>query len=175
MQTSKFSPALILFHWLTLLVLVGVYLLVEGHEWFERGSDIRKWMMIGHTWLGLTVLLLTIPRIITRFTSAYPPIAPPVASWQNNVARLTLLALYVWMLCMPLLGWLMQSAEGREVTFWGLQLPSLLAENKDLGHSLEEVHEWLGRFGYFLIGLHTLAALWHHLIRKDNTLLRMRP
>jgi cytochrome b561 len=29
--------------------------------------------------------------------------------------------------------------------------------------------------GYFLIGLHALAALFHHYVSRDNTLTRMLP
>ncbi|MFC6439111.1 cytochrome b [Bowmanella sp. JS7-9] len=175
MQTQKFSPLVMFFHWFTFLALIGVYVAVEGHEWFERGTDMRKYFMIAHFWLGLSVLLLTVPRIITRFFSAYPPITPTPPVWQDKIAKLTLLAMYVWMLAMPLLGWAMQSAEGREVTFWGMQLPALLDLNKELGHDLEEVHEALGTFGYLLIGVHILAAIWHQHVMKDDTLQRMRP
>ncbi len=37
------------------------------------------------------------------------------------------------------------------------------------------LHEAIGEFGYYLIGLHAAAALYHHHFMKDNTLLRMLP
>ncbi len=36
-------------------------------------------------------------------------------------------------------------------------------------------HKTLASFGYWLIGLHTAAALFHHYIVKDNALVRMLP
>jgi len=30
-------------------------------------------------------------------------------------------------------------------------------------------------WGYWLIGLHALAGLYHHYVQRDNTLLRMLP
>jgi superoxide oxidase len=54
-------------------------------------------------------------------------------------------------------------------------LPALIGENKDLAEQLEELHEVVGTTGYFLIGLHTVAALYHHYIVRDNTLTRMLP
>lgn len=33
----------------------------------------------------------------------------------------------------------------------------------------------IGTFGYFLVGLHAAAALFHHYVERDNTLLRMLP
>ncbi|KTG71894.1 cytochrome b561, partial [Klebsiella pneumoniae] len=41
--------------------------------------------------------------------------------------------------------------------------------------TLKAIHEWLANAGYFVIGLHALAALLHHYWWKDNTLLRMMP
>ena len=35
------------------------------------------------------------------------------------------------------------------------------------------MHEAVANLGYALIGLHAVAALYHHYMRHDNTLLRM--
>jgi cytochrome b561 len=39
----------------------------------------------------------------------------------------------------------------------------------------KELHETCGTVGYFLIGLHAVAALVHHCVLRDNTLRRMLP
>jgi cytochrome b561 len=67
------------------------------------------------------------------------------------------------------------SAAGKPIPFFGLDLPALISENKDLARTLKELHETCGTIGYFLIGLHAVAALFHHYIVRDNTLLRMLP
>jgi len=84
-------------------------------------------------------------------------------------------ALYGLLLVLPLLGWLTLSAKGRPVPFFGLELPALLAPDKALGKSLEDVHEFIGQLGYWLIGLHAAAALVHHYLVHDDTLRRMWP
>jgi cytochrome b561 len=76
---------------------------------------------------------------------------------------------------MPLLGWLMMSAKGKAVPFFGLQLPALIAPDKALAHNFEDIHEAVGVIGYYLIGLHAGAALFHHYLMRDNTLRRMLP
>lgn len=83
--------------------------------------------------------------------------------------------LYALMIAMPLTGWLLLSASGKPIPFFGLQLPALIAENKDLAKQLKEVHEVIGTTGYYLIGLHVVASLYHHYMICDNTLLRMLP
>jgi cytochrome b561 len=91
------------------------------------------------------------------------------------MAKLAHLALYLFMLIMPILGWLTLSAAGKPIPFYGFELPALVEENKELGKSLKEIHATIGEIGYFLIGLHVLAAIFHHFKQRDNTLTRMLP
>jgi superoxide oxidase len=76
---------------------------------------------------------------------------------------------------MPLLGWLILSAEAKPIPFFGLELPALIGANKDLAKRIEEIHQTIGTLGYLLIGAHALAGLYHHYIARDNTLRRMSP
>ena len=91
------------------------------------------------------------------------------------LAKVVHLALYALMLGMPLGGWLMLSAAGKPVPFFGLELPALIGENKALAGQIHEIHETVGVIGYWLIGLHAAAAVFHHYVAKDDTLRRMLP
>ena len=79
------------------------------------------------------------------------------------------------MIFMPVAGWLVLSASGKPIPFFGLVLPPLMGENTDAAHQIKELHETVGTIGYYLIGLHALAALVHHYVMKDDTLRRMLP
>lgn len=48
-----------------------------------------------------------------------------------------------------------------------------MQENETLAKAIKDVHGTVGSAGYFLIGLHALAGLFHHYILRDNTLLRI--
>ncbi len=85
------------------------------------------------------------------------------------------LALYAFMLAMPVAGWLILSAADKSIPFFGLELPALVAPDKTLSSQIKEWHEIFGTVGYYLIGLHAFAALFHHYVVKDNTLRRMLP
>lgn len=75
---------------------------------------------------------------------------------------------------MPISGWLITSAAGLPVSFFGLfTLPNLIAPNEELLPWFEMAHQWLGYALIFTIVLHTSAALKHHFINKDNILKRM--
>jgi cytochrome b561 len=75
----------------------------------------------------------------------------------------------------PIAGWVILSASGKTIPFYGLELPALVGPSKALSEQVKELHETVATIGYFLIGLHALAALYHHYVRKDDTLRRMLP
>ena len=72
-----------------------------------------------------------------------------------------------------MLGWLILSAEGKAIPFFGLELPALMSPNDESAELFEEIHELVATAGYALLGLHAVAAIFHHHIVKDNTLKRM--
>jgi cytochrome b561 len=73
------------------------------------------------------------------------------------------------------MGYIIVNAGGHTVTLGSFEFPQLVAENRDFARSLRHIHELIGNIGYYLIGLHALAALYHHYLRRDNTLRRMSP
>lgn len=174
-EPARYGSLLISLHWLMLVLIVAVYATIELRGFYPRGSEIREGLKTWHFMLGLAIFALVWVRLLARFVGAVPPIVPTPPRWQVIVAHVTEFAIYVFMIVMPLLGWLILSGENRPVPFFGLQLPALISENKGLAKQLEEVHETLGNIGYFLIGVHALAALAHHYIHRDNTLVRMLP
>jgi hypothetical protein len=47
--------------------------------------------------------------------------------------------------------------------------------DRPIFHPTEDIHGYLAYALFGLIGLHALAALWHHFVRHDRVLLRMFP
>lgn len=173
---QKYGTLSIALHWLMLVLLVSVYAVVNLREWYPRGNPLRGELMTWHYMLGLSVLGLVIARIATRLTGpGAPPILPEPRNWQTVLSRLTHFALYAFMVSMPVLGWLVIGAEGKDIPFFGLQLPPLTGIDKPFAHSVEDIHKTIGTIGYYLVGLHAAAALFHHYVVRDNTLARMLP
>jgi len=172
---SRYGSLSIGLHSLMLLLIAAVYACIELRGNFPKGSDIREGLKTWHFMLGLSVLVLVLVRLAAHFIGTVPRIEPDPPKWQSLFAKLMHIALYTLMIGMPLLGWLTLSAEGKLVPFFGLQLPSLVGESKSIAGWAKELHETGGAVGYFLIGLHAAAALFHHYVVRDNTLRRMLP
>ena len=165
----------ILLHWAMLLLIAAVYAAMELRDLFPKGSEGRDAMKEWHFMLGLLVFALVWIRLLARLLFSRPAITPPPARWQQQFAKLGHLALYGLMIALPLLGWLLLSAGGKPIPFFGLSLPALIPADNTLKGSIKEWHEALATLGYFLIGLHALAAIYHHHVLKDNTLTNMLP
>lgn len=175
-SNDRYGTPSIALHWLTLALLIGVYLAINLHDAAPKGSALRADLKSWHFVLGIGVLALVAVRLAARLVAGPTPrIEPGPSMWQLRLAHAMHLALYAFMLGAPLLGWLAVSAKGDPVAFLGFQLPLPIGPDKALYRSIKEVHETIGTFGYYLIGLHAAAALVHHHVLRDNTLKRMLP
>lgn len=174
-SAACYSKPLVFLHWFTLILLIAVFGFIEARELFDKGTEMRELMKTLHYMLGLTVLLTVVLRLFFRLRSRVPAIEPAPHWFQRRAAQLVHLLLYALMIAMPVAGWFMLSAAGKPIPFYGLELPALMAENKELADTIKETHKTVGKFAYFLIAAHVLAGLYHHYVRRDNALLRMLP
>ncbi|MDR2220032.1 MAG: cytochrome b [Methylobacillus sp.] len=173
--TEHYGSLTIGMHWLMLLLMAAVYALIELRGIFPKGTPEYDAMKQWHFMLGMLVFWLAWLRLALYLFSLKPRIQPAPPAWQKWLAGTVKVLMYVLMLGLPLAGWLMLSAGGKPIPFFGLELPALIGENKDLSKQIKEVHETVATIGYWIIGLHAAAALFHHYWMHDNTLLRMLP
>ena len=175
---STYHPFSILWHWLIAAVLILAFVLVLSVDDTPGFTPEKLKLMNWHKWAGISVLVLTFLRIITRLIYPAPPLGADVRmpAWQKRIHQFTLFAMLTLCLAIPLVGWTMSSAKGFPVVWFGVvQLPDLVAKDKALGHNLADLHEILAWSLAALVGLHTAAALKHRLINKDSVLQRMLP
>jgi cytochrome b561 len=158
-----------------LVLMVAVYATIELREFYPKGSDPREALKVWHFMLGLSIFGLVWLRLLMRLIAPTPRIVPEQKPLEALLAKLMHGALYLLMIAVPLVGWLLLSAAGKPIPFFGLELPPLIGESKAVAEQLKELHETAGEVGYFLIALHAAAALFHHYVKKDNTLLMMLP
>jgi cytochrome b561 len=172
---SRYSPAQRRLHWGMFLLLLVAYLVIELHDDAPRGSALRLGLMQTHILAGLAVLVLIGPRLWQRYRRGVPPVTPAVPGWQASLSSITHLALYAFLLIQPILGALSIWAGGRGIPIYltGIEIPSPFAGNHDLHEYIEGIHGELGNIFYWVIGLHVAAGLFHHFVRRDDTLRRM--
>jgi cytochrome b561 len=159
-------------HWL-IAALIGVAL-VMGWVMTEMAvTPLRLKLYNWHKWVGITILLLAALRILWRVTHR-PPDMVVMPAWQRIAAHALHGVLYLLMLAQPVSGWIFSNASGFPIVYLRLvPLPNLVAKNKQLAETWQEVHETLGWVLVAVLVVHALAALKHQLIDKDDTMRRM--
>lgn len=172
---KNYSRSQILFHWLVFIAIVIAYAAMELKGFTPKGSPARVTMALVHYTAGFSVLLLMIVRVVLKITHRDPEIIPQPPRWQVVVSKATHGLLYLMFLLLPFLGIASLYYGQIEWSFFGIKMPVATNLNTDTQHFLKEVHELIANSGYFLIGLHTLASLFHHYFVRDNTLVRMLP
>ena len=174
-STAGFGIVSITLHWLAVLLIAAAYCTMEFKSIYPKGSPGREAMAQWHYMLGLSVFALVWLRLLFRWAGGTPVIEPAPPKWQASLATAAHWALYVLMVALPLFGWAAASTKGADISLLGLQIPPLLGPDKALSKTLKEIHEAGATAGYFLIGLHAAAGLFHHYFLRDNTLRLMRP
>ena len=175
MSAARYTRTAVALHWLIALLIFGAFPL--GLYMADLTlSPFKLRLYSYHKWIGISVLLLAVLRLLWRAMHRPPPLLPGMPRWQEIAAHVVHHSLYLLMLAVPLSGWLMSSALGFPVVWFGvLPLPDLIGKNKELGAVLKEVHEAINYGLLLLVLAHVAGAVKHHVIDRDATLVRMLP
>jgi cytochrome b561 len=159
-------------HWASVLRGLLAYLTSDAAEELQSGGA-GQW----HVLAGLLLLLLFVPRLMGHVLRrrGIPKPAPEGGPTARIAAATIHVALLLFVVVQPMLGILSLWAEGEAmpIPFTAWALPPMLAIGSGAGHTIEELHETVGNVFYGVIGLHVLASLWHHFVRRDAVLRSM--
>lgn len=171
----KYTRVAIILHWVVAVAIFGA--LTLGIYMHDLSLSPRKLRLYSyHKWIGITVLILVIVRIIWRISHKPPLLPASMPHWQKLAAHGVHHGLYLLMLMIPLSGWLMSSALGVPVVWLGMvHLPDLVNKDKELGELLKVAHKLLNFTMLAFIVAHVGAALQHHFVQRDGLLARMLP
>src|SRR2546423_7964694 len=171
----RHATATILFHWATVLAVVISVSAIYLRELTENDA-IRLVLLDIHRQLGLLILIGVPLRIATRYWLGFAKVTAGMAALLRWAASATHVALYASLLALPILGWAATSAKGINVSLFGLApLPGLIAPDPDIADALIDYHQWGAWALLAVVGLHGLAALRRHLVRRDGALVPLPP
>lgn len=174
-MNRKYAPSQILFHWMIFILIVLTYAAMELKGFVPNGSIARDWLKVAHYTLGVSVMVLMLIRIILKLTHHEPGIVPAPPRWQTIISKLVHGVLYLMFISLPLFGVLSLYCGNVGWSFFSYPMPVSGSANSVMQHDLKNIHELIANTGYFIVGLHAAAAIFHHYIMRDNTLIRMMP
>lgn len=171
---SGYGLITIIFHWVCaplILFVFGLGVYMRGLDyyspWYHRGPEI-------HIALGLLIFLLMLLRLLWRVPNKYPDAIATISKATLLAASIVKVMLYIGVFLICITGYLITTAEGNSASFFGLvNIPATLklsADNVDLAGTAHKYMAW----GLVAIAiLHATGALFHHVIKRDKTLVRM--
>jgi cytochrome b561 len=170
---QRYGSSAIAFHWISALLIVAVGTLGLLHDSWPRRTQ-AFWINI-HALLGLLLWVLVMGRFWWRRRHPPPPLPHDVGPLSRHLSWPVHGLLYALLFVTPVFGIVTFIWHGRVFNFGLFRLNFGVHSNKAIFHPTEDIHEYLAYALFALIGVHALAALWHHFIRRDGVLRRMWP
>lgn len=175
MDKERYDGVALSLHWVMALLIGGGWVLALVLDELPKGPD-RMALLGAHKTIGVAVLALVVVRLAWRSFNPPPAALEGSPAWARLAAAGGHLGLYALMFALPFSGVLMSQAGDHPVAVFGLfDLPTLVAPDKELSHTLHEVHEVLANLILALVGVHVAAALFHQHVWRDGTMARMLP
>jgi cytochrome b561 len=173
-RNDRYGLIAILLHWGTALAVVvlfslGLWMtsLDYYHPWYRSAPDI-------HRAIGVLLAIIVVLRLVWRLREGTPDPDPGHSLAERHISRFVHGLLYALLLLTALAGYLISTADGRPVDVFGLfSVPATiqgLANQEDIAGT---AHLALAIALVSVAGIHALAALKHHFLDRDRTLLRM--
>lgn len=163
------------FHWCTAILVLVAFVYGPGGPEQRVYSSIHEIDRRLHETLGLCVFALSVIRLLWRMTDTRPE-PPPVSRWMGITATVIQSLLFVLLLALPLTAVAGAWLESHPLTLIaGTDIPPLFGASHGVGAAFAALHKWLGDTIMWLAGFHALAALYHHIVLKDDVLITMLP
>lgn len=159
-------------HWITAILVFGMFAL---GLWMVELDYYNVWYTDAphyHKSIGLVLAGIVIIRLLYKLKQTQPQALGKV--WEQTLARLAHILLYIGLLSLCFTGYLISTADGRGIDIFNwVTLPAmgqLFDNQEDLAGA---IHEWLAYGLMAIVAAHVAGALKHHFINKDASLKRM--
>jgi len=175
------------FHWFTAILFLTSYISVYYRQWFTQEKTPENWTALQlHLSIGVSIGVIVLLRIIWRALEQQP-LPEPGSKLEHSAAKTGHILLYVMMILMPITGYLGTGANTEffflfdipkftdTALYQHLFLDGLGISFEQMEPLMDYVHKDIG--GQWIVWLlilgHAGAALFHHYVKKDRTLVKM--
>ncbi len=180
---DRYTPVAVALHWLMALGILALAVigLTMTRPSMPPGLMFKLYQL--HKSIGITVLLVAFLRLAWRLAHQPPALPKTMPKIEQRASSAAHAVLYAFLFGLPITGWALVSASVFNIptVLYGVvpwpHLPvlSTLADKAPVEAVLKRVHDYGAWALLALIALHAAAALRHHLILRDDVLLRMMP
>ncbi len=164
------------FHWLIAFLVAAEVIIALIMPEIRRQGTPPTFLLNLHMSFGAAIMIIMVARLLWRFVSPPPALPSDTTKLMAAAAHGTHYLLYALLFITPIAGWMWANYMGWQPTLFGIiSLPSIVNAGSQAGRFASEIHGFLAWSIVTLVGLHTLAALYHWYAKKDDILQRMLP
>jgi cytochrome b561 len=163
------------FHWAG----AAIILILLVHGWWMTHMLPRPERLANYAWhsaLGYDLFVILILRLLWRWLNPVPGLPVGLQRWEHVAARLSHAGLYVLMFVVSLTGWMVATTFRVPMTkdLLGIDVPPLVTTvDRSVRQWIEESHMVLAYVLAAVVLIHVVAALRHHVIKRNDVLRRM--
>jgi cytochrome b561 len=172
-------------HWLIAAWVLAAYAVILYLDWRSDAFPLPG--LNYHKAVGFTILIPVVLRIVWRIISPPPRLPDGMPAWQRWASGLSHFLLYFLLLAMPLSGYF---GNGGGVDYGVFSVPPFSRTamsawlNDTVDFSYAQQNDFFDAFHYGVVGpyifwvlilFHAGAAVYHHVVQKDDILKRMLP
>jgi cytochrome b561 len=171
---STYGMIAIILHWLVaimvfILFVLGLWMVDLNYydSWYRRAPEIHKSS-------GVLLFFIILFRLIWNMLNKKPQPLPGNNPLEEKIATVVHFVLNILLFAVMLSGYLISTADGRPIEVFGMvNVPATLTGLEKQEDIAGIIHLVLAIILISLSGFHAMAALKHHFINRDKTLIRM--
>ena len=172
-STVEFGALAKSLHWLVAAGICALIYLGLQQAGLERGPEKSEIRFI-HGSIALAVFFLMTIRLVWRLLNDVPAHPDGTPGWQRVTATAVHWGLYATVFLQLIAGGMTVATGGKALPFFGLfSIPLPVTKDADNHHFWEEIHEFAWRLVALLLIVHIVAAIYNHVVVKNDVLRRM--
>lgn len=161
-------------HWLSAVIIIALFasgLYMVELDYYDK---LYHTLPYYHKSVGILLAIVILLRFAWRFVNPKPKPEITVKKWEHLVATIVQWGMMLLILLVVVLGYLISTAAGDSISVFGwFDLPAVAVPIENQADVAGKWHYYAACLLIALATVHTLAAIKHHFIDKDRTLMRM--
>lgn len=163
-----------IFHWLIAAIMIFMIMLGWYMTLLDYYDPFYHDAITIHKSFGILIFVLIYFKLIWRKVSPMPKLDEHLKKWERIAANIVHKLLLGFIILLPITGYVVSTSAGSPISFFGLfNIPATIEVTDSTREVAIAAHCYLAYIGLIVIFLHIGAALKHHFINKDNTLIKM--